>query len=57
MDLALREKYSIKFYMKLIERQLGRSRCRRVDNIKMDLTEMMRIGLVWLRKGTSGGLS
>jgi hypothetical protein len=39
---------------------LGRPRRRWVDNIKMDLREredgMVRIGLIWLRIGTSGGL-
>jgi hypothetical protein len=34
------------------KRPLGRPRCRWVANIKMDL----RIGLIWLRVGTSGGL-
>jgi hypothetical protein len=36
---------------------LGRPRCRRVDNIKIDLGEMVGLvwtGLVWLRIGTSG---
>jgi hypothetical protein len=39
------------------KRPLGRSRRRGVDNIKMDLRqdEMVRIGLIWLRIGTSGG--
>jgi hypothetical protein len=37
------------------KRPLGTPRCRWVDNIKMDL-KRDRIGLIWLRKGTSGGL-
>jgi hypothetical protein len=44
------------------KRLLGRPRRRWVDNIKMDLREigwdgMVWIGLIWLRIGTSGGLS
>jgi hypothetical protein len=35
------------------KRPLGRPRLRWVDNIKMDLLE---IGFVWLRIGTSGEL-
>jgi hypothetical protein len=38
------------------KRPLGRPRRRCVDNIKMDLTEIGWIGLIWLRIGTSGGL-
>jgi hypothetical protein len=41
------------------KRQLGRSRCRWVDNIKLDLREIgwgVLTGLIWLRIGTSGGL-
>jgi hypothetical protein len=40
------------------KRPLGRPRRTWVDNIKMDLIEdeMVRIGLIWLRIGTSGGL-
>jgi transposase len=43
------------------KRQLGRPRCRWVDNIKMHLRDMGWdgvdwIGLIWLRIGTSGGL-
>jgi hypothetical protein len=40
------------------KRPLGRPRRRWVDNIKMDLRQdgMERIGLIWLRIGTSGGL-
>jgi hypothetical protein len=40
------------------KRPLGRPRHTWVDNIKMDLRqiEMARIGLIWLRIGTSGGL-
>jgi hypothetical protein len=41
------------------KRPLGRPRRRWVDNIKMYLREiewMERIGLIWLRIGTSGGL-
>jgi len=37
---------------------LGRSRCRREDNIKLDLQEVewdIRIGFIWLRIGTCGG--
>jgi hypothetical protein len=34
---------------------LGRTRRRWVDNIKMDL-KRERMGLIWLRIGTSGGL-
>jgi hypothetical protein len=41
-------------------RPLGRPRHRWVNNIKMDLREredeMVWIGLIWLRIGTSGGL-
>jgi hypothetical protein len=42
-------------------RLLGRSRCRWVDTIKMDLTEielygMIWTGSIWLRMGTSGRL-
>jgi hypothetical protein len=37
------------------KRQLGRQRCRWVDNIKMDLRELWT-GSIWLRIGTSGGL-
>jgi hypothetical protein len=36
------------------ETPLGRSKCKWVDNIKMDGMEW--IGLIWLRIGTSGGL-
>jgi hypothetical protein len=37
------------------KRPLGRPRHRSEDNIKMDLTgEMVWIGLIWLRIGTSG---
>jgi hypothetical protein len=41
------------------KRPLGRPRRRWVDNIKIDLREIgwdVRIGSVWLRIGTSGGL-
>jgi hypothetical protein len=43
------------------KRLLGRPRRRWVDNIKMDLREIgwdgeERIGWIWLRIGTSGGL-
>jgi hypothetical protein len=38
------------------KRPLGRKRRRCVHNIKMDLEEMVRIGFIWLRIGTSGGL-
>jgi hypothetical protein len=41
------------------KRQLGRQRCRWVDNIKIDLAEMDGVvwtGLVWLRKGIGGEL-
>jgi hypothetical protein len=41
------------------KRPLGRPRCRWVNNIKIDLSEidgMVWIGLIWLRIGTSGGL-
>jgi hypothetical protein len=37
------------------EGPLGRPRHRLVDNIRMDL-ERERVGLMWLRIGTSGGL-
>jgi hypothetical protein len=37
------------------KKPLGRSRCRWVDNIKMDLRED-GIGLIWLRIGIAGGL-
>jgi hypothetical protein len=39
------------------KRPLGRPRRRWVDNIKMDLREIGRDvrGLIWLRKGISGG--
>jgi hypothetical protein len=36
---------------------LGRPRCRWEDNIKIDLREIEWTGLIWLRIGTSGGLS
>jgi hypothetical protein len=40
-------------------RQLGRSRCRWEDNIKIDLQEVglgqAWAGLIWLRIGTGGG--
>jgi hypothetical protein len=39
------------------KRQLGRSRCRRVNNIKMDLGEkdgVVWTGLVWLGIGIDG---
>jgi hypothetical protein len=44
------------------KRPLGRPRCRRVHNIKIDLREIGWdgvdwIGWIWLRIGTSGGLS
>jgi hypothetical protein len=41
------------------KRPLGRPRRRWVNNIEMDLREdeMVWIGLLWLRIGTSGGLS
>jgi len=41
------------------KRQLGRSRRRWEDNIKMDLQEVgcgAWTGLIWLRIGTGGGL-
>jgi hypothetical protein len=38
------------------KRPLGGPRHRWVDNIKMDLREMERIGWIWPRIGTSGGL-
>jgi hypothetical protein len=38
------------------KRPLGRPRRRWVDNIKMDLREIVWVGLIWLRIGTSGGL-
>jgi hypothetical protein len=38
------------------KRPLGRLRYVWVDNIKMDLGEVLRTGLIWLRTGTSGGL-
>jgi hypothetical protein len=38
------------------KRPLGRLRYRWVDNSKMDLREILRIGLLWLRIGTSGWL-
>ena len=41
------------------KRQLGRTRCRWEDNIKMDLQEVgweTRTGFIWLRIGTGGGL-
>jgi hypothetical protein len=40
------------------KRPLGRPSRRWMDNIKMDLREdgMQWIGLIWLRKGTSGEL-
>jgi hypothetical protein len=41
------------------KRPLGRPRCRRVDNIRMDLERwdvVMWTGLVWLRIGTGGEL-
>jgi hypothetical protein len=38
----------------------GKTRCRWVDNIKIDLKEryngMIWTGPIWLRMGTSGGL-
>jgi hypothetical protein len=37
------------------KRPLGRPRRRWVDNIKMALREMVCIGSIWLRIGTSGG--
>jgi hypothetical protein len=40
------------------KRQLGRPRCRREDNIKMDLQEVGWGGLEWIdwiRIGTGGG--
>jgi hypothetical protein len=37
-------------------RPLGRSRCRWVDNIKMDVLGMGCTGIVWLRIGASGKL-
>jgi hypothetical protein len=40
------------------KRPLGRPRRRWVENIKMDLRErIIWVGLIWLRIGTSGGLS
>jgi hypothetical protein len=42
-----------------MERPFGRTRCRRVDNIKTDLQEtgwQTWIGLIWLRRGTDGRL-
>jgi hypothetical protein len=38
------------------KRPLGIPRCRWVDNIKIDLTEIGWDGMDWLRIGTSGGL-
>jgi hypothetical protein len=38
------------------KRPLRRPRRRWMDNIKMDLREMVWIGLIWLRIGTGGGL-
>jgi hypothetical protein len=38
------------------KRPLGRPRRRWVENIKMDPREMVWIGLIWLRIGTSGEL-
>jgi hypothetical protein len=37
-------------------RPLGRPRCRWEDNIKMDLREIGRGVMDWMRIGTSGGL-
>jgi hypothetical protein len=41
------------------KRPLGRPRRRLLNNIKMDLRKdwMVWIGFIWLRIGTSGGLS
>jgi hypothetical protein len=38
------------------KRALGRSRCRYVNNIKMDLRKIGWIGLIWFRIGTDGGV-
>jgi hypothetical protein len=42
------------------KRSLGTPRCKRGDNIKMDLRDIgggvAWTGLIWLRIGTSGGL-
>jgi hypothetical protein len=41
------------------KRPLERPRCRRVDNIKMDLRKRERMGwdgLIWVKIKTSGGL-
>jgi hypothetical protein len=38
------------------KRPLGRSRRKRVDNIKIDLREMGWTGSIWLRIRTIGGL-
>jgi hypothetical protein len=42
------------------QRPVGTPRCRWEDNVKMDLREIgegvVWTGLIWLRKGTSGGL-
>jgi hypothetical protein len=46
-----RNAYRILVGMPEGKRPLGRPRRRWVDNIKME-----RIGLIWLRIGTSGGL-
>jgi hypothetical protein len=51
--------YMLLVLKKEVSRQLGRRRRRWVDNIMMDLGEivgMLRIGLIWLRIGTSGRL-
>jgi hypothetical protein len=38
------------------KRLYGLFRCRWEDNIRMDLREIVWIGCIWLRIGTSGGL-
>jgi hypothetical protein len=40
------------------KRPLGRPTCRWVNNIKMDLKQegVVWCGLIWLRRGTTGGL-
>jgi hypothetical protein len=48
------EKYTV-LIGKQGKRPLGRCRCVWEDNITMDIREIVEIGFIWPRIGTSGG--
>jgi hypothetical protein len=55
-SLTLREEHRLRVFENRLLTPLGRPRRRGVDNIKIDLREIVWIGLIWLRIGTNGGL-